>query len=495
MNFSRVFSTARQSFLIVGFLLVSLFSWAFASPIGASPDEDYHLVSIWCAENLHPDLCIPSATTPEEVTVPATLVEMSNCFAFVPEKSANCPVKSADEKLATTRSNADGGYPPVFYAAQGIFASENLETSVITMRLFNSLVFALLFLATLISLPKNLRFTAMWGFFISAVPLGMFIISSVNPSSWAVISASVLWISLVGFFQTDSQKRKISLGAIAFLATVIGSGSRSDAAVYSAIAVLVAIVLSFSKMKQRKINVIIPIALIFISILFFFSGGQSSVISNSIPQTPNSVGETVALALANLSRLPELWVGALGTWGLGWLDTQLPGIVWVTSFALFIAFVFSGLKNSSKAKGLSLSLLFLSLIAIPLYILVKGNIMVGSDVQPRYIYPIMIIFVGVALYQLVPGKDTFSGLQLYIAATGLTIANSIALHVNLRRYVTGIDVQGFNLESLVEWWWQIPVGPMWVWALGSLAFGIAVFSLARYSRLEWSISESAISKA
>jgi hypothetical protein len=352
------------------------------------------------------------------------------------------------------------------------------------MRLFNSLVFGLLFLATLISLPKNLRFTAMWGFFISAVPLGMFIISSVNPSSWAVISASVLWISLVGFFQTDSQKRKISLGVIAFLATVIGSGSRSDAAVYSAIAVIVAIVLSFSKMKQRKIKALIPLSLILISVIFFFSGGQSSVISNSIPETPNTLGETVALALANLSRLPELWVGALGTWGLGWLDTDLPGIVWVTTFALFVAFVFSGLKNSTKAKGLALSLLFLSLIVIPLYILVKGNIMVGSDVQPRYIYPLMIIFAGVALYQLVPGKDTFSSLQLYIAATGLSIANSIALHVNLRRYVTGIDVQGFDLESNIEWWWHIPVGPMWIWVIGSASFSASIFYLAYFSKID-----------
>ena len=29
--------------------LIALFAWAFASPIGAGPDDDYHLVSIWCA--------------------------------------------------------------------------------------------------------------------------------------------------------------------------------------------------------------------------------------------------------------------------------------------------------------------------------------------------------------------------------------------------------------------------------------------------------------
>jgi hypothetical protein len=43
--------------------------------------------------------------------------------------------------------------------------------------------------------------------------------------------------------------------------------------------------------------------------------------------------------------------------------------------------------------------------------------------------------------------------------------------VNIRRYVTGDDRQGLDLNAGAEWWWQgFPVGPVWVWVVGSLAF-------------------------
>jgi len=38
-------------------VLVALGAWSVASPVGASPDEDYHLVSIWCSHGERPGLC------------------------------------------------------------------------------------------------------------------------------------------------------------------------------------------------------------------------------------------------------------------------------------------------------------------------------------------------------------------------------------------------------------------------------------------------------
>jgi hypothetical protein len=53
----------------------------------------------------------------------------------------------------------------------------------------------------------------------------------------------------------------------------------------------------------------------------------------------------------------------------------------------------------------------------------------------------------------------------------LAIANFVSLHVNLRRYLTGADQQGLNLDEGTEWWWTgFPVGPNAIWAIGSLAF-------------------------
>ena len=37
--------------------LIALLAWVFASPIGASPDDDYHLTSAWCAGPSAGDTC------------------------------------------------------------------------------------------------------------------------------------------------------------------------------------------------------------------------------------------------------------------------------------------------------------------------------------------------------------------------------------------------------------------------------------------------------
>ena len=38
---------------------IALLAWAFASPIGAGPDDDYHLVSSWCAGPTAAETCAP----------------------------------------------------------------------------------------------------------------------------------------------------------------------------------------------------------------------------------------------------------------------------------------------------------------------------------------------------------------------------------------------------------------------------------------------------
>src|SRR5690348_5934701 len=107
---------------IVGLVcvLLALGSWAMASPVGASPDEDYHLVSIWCSHGERPGLC--EAPTADSALVPARFLQ-SNCFAFHPEVSAACTRQVADDVMVRSgRGNFAGVYPPVFYWVDGIFA-------------------------------------------------------------------------------------------------------------------------------------------------------------------------------------------------------------------------------------------------------------------------------------------------------------------------------------------------------------------------------------
>lgn len=474
------FPQTTKIFLAIFAAFLALTSWALSSPLGATPDEDYHLVSIWCGQGERPYLC-QSGSKQGEVSVPTALIISANCFAFHPENSANCNLPSSTEFSTTTRSNADGGYPPIFYWTMSLFASTDIYSAVVLMRMFNAILFLTLITVITMLSPKYIRFPVLAGMAISSIPLGMFLIPSVNPSSWAIISASTLWGGLMGYFRADTNKTKWALLITVIVSAIIGSGARSDSAVYACIALVIAVVLSWREIKKDKKLLLPSLAIIPIAFYFYFRSGQSSVASSAAV----SDGFNLQLAISNLTEIPSLWVGSLGTWGLGWLDTQMPAIVWVTTIAIFSGFVFAGLNQFDLKKILALSIITFSITAIPLYVLVHDNISVGSGVQPRYVYPLLIMVAGVSLWGANINKEGLSRLQILVAAVGLTVANSLALHTNIRRYVSGTDAGGFNLNHNIEWWWQNSLSPMLIWAIGTASY--LVLMLIAVSAL-WAIS-------
>ncbi|MHA6667351.1 DUF2142 domain-containing protein [Homoserinimonas sp. A447] len=466
--------------LVPAMFLTAFVAWAFSSPVGSSPDDEYHMASIWCAGGLD-DLCL-AGDTESERRVPAVLLRSSGCYAFDSTASASCHRQPIEEMINSDRGNFVGSYPPVFYSTMNIFASSDVELSVLLMRTFNALVFVGLVSALFFMLPGSRRGPLLWGSVATLVPLGMFIIPSVNPSSWAVLSGTTLWVSLVAYFLAPTLQSRVIFGAIALLVTVMGAGARSDSAVYSGIAIVVSVVLTFERTKRYLKLAIMPALLTLVALAFFFVSGQSSVIDPGTSGTKSTPAATLGLAWANLTQLPALWTGAMGTTGLGWLDTAMPATVWASTVAVFFGLAFWGVQKMDARKAIVTGIVFASLVIIPLYILVKDGVMVGNGVQPRYIYPLLIMIAGLALLGLRRNDLQLSRVQLSAVTIMLTVANSLALHTNIRRYVTGTDVPGPNLDADVEWWWGMPVSPMAVWFIGSVAFGLAMFGVYRYVR-------------
>jgi hypothetical protein len=97
----------------------------------------------------------------------------------------------------------------------------------------------------------------------------------------------------------------------------------------------------------------------------------------------------------------------------------------------------------------------------------------------------------VALWGVNSGQAFFSRLQVFIFCVGLAVANSLSLHTNIRRYVTGTDAGGFNLNKNVEWWWSNSPSPMITWALGSTAF---IFLMLVLANSFWKYSTPSLKK-
>lgn len=462
-------------------------AWAFSSAVGAAPDDDYHLASIWCSWGERDQLCGPGEE-PNERVVSERLPGSSACFAQNSEHSAQCSLDDA-RMVATSRGNFVGSYPPVFYSVMGVFASPDIAVSTMLMRLFNAALFVGAATSVIMLLKPGQRGPIIFGGAVALVPLGVFIIPSVNPSSWAITAGLLVWVSLYGYFTAESGGRRIALGSIGAVLAVMGAGARGDSAVYVAFAGLVAMVLTFTRSREWLIRAALPLVVILIGAFFFLTSNQSSDIAAAgVVKESAAAGATVAetatsgisgigLIIANLRDLPWLWTGGAGTWGLGWYDTTLPNTVWVGMIGVLFAVLLWGLRVMNTRKAIVLVLALGALTMLPLYVLYGKDARVGEWVQPRYILPVLVILASVALFGFAKDHIGLSRLQTAVVFAVVAVANALSLHANFRRYITGLDEQGFNLNANIEWWWNIPVSPMLVWFGGSAAFALMLVGL------------------
>jgi hypothetical protein len=63
-----------------------------------------------------------------------------------------------------------------------------------------------------------------------------------------------------------------------------------------------------------------------------------------------------------------------------------------------------------------------------------------------------------------------------VAYTALVIAQSLSLHVLIRRYVTGYEVSAVNLNNGVQWWRSNGFSPMTTWLIGTVGFAFVALA-------------------
>lgn len=462
---------------------VALAAWAFASPIGAGPDDDYHLTSTWCAVGGSAQCEEGSISTTREIAAP--LYELV-CYAQDPEASAGCQVESLEtwnrETVETGRGNFAGEYPPVYYAVMHVFAGSDLQVSALIMRLLNAALFVGLATALAVLLPTARRSTLLWGWLVTLIPLGIFLIPSNNPSGWAITGVGTTFLALLGAHESTG-RRRVALAVLALVGVLMAAGSRGDAAVYAAGAVVTATIIAAPWRGCRPLTwwrwAWLPAVGILVALVFFASSTQAGTITDGMgsgapmPTDPGEDGAPTGLALAayNLLMLPFLLSGVFGTWALGWLDTGMPEIVPWAAASAFIVLGFAGIGRLDARKALAAGGVLFVLLALPVWILTRGGNVVGENLQPRYLLPLIVLFAFVLLTMPAGGRLGLTRVQTGVVLVALTAANLVALQVNIRRYVTGSDQQGFDLDAGAEWWWTgFPIGPTAVWFVGAVAY-------------------------
>lgn len=471
----RAASSRARWFILIGiplFAFVSLVAWSLASPVGSSPDDDFHLPSIWCGAGERPGLCEVSDASTDRL-IPTAIVN-APCFAFHPDIDAACWDPSTTGMTKVARANADGLYPPVFYAVMSIFASDDIQRSVIVMRVVNSAFAVALLTGAFFALPRRVRPALIVSVLATAVPLGLFIYASTNPSSWALLSAAVLWPSLYGATQTTGRRRLV-LAVLSVFAAVIGAGARADAAVFAVFGTALALFLGVASIRKWRTQVVPGIAaalILAISLGFYFTARQGGAALGGLD--PSTRRLSLGQHLSNLLEVPSLWTGALGQANLGWFDTRMPAAVWVLSTTVFAGALFVGIRGARGRRIIAVAVSLAAMWIVPFALLAQSNALVGSTVQPRYILPLLIIALGVATLRI-DVERAWDGLRYWLAGTCLVVGSTVALHQNIQRYTTGSEGDSVDPGAGAQWWWTGAPSPVLTWAIGSLAFaGVVV---------------------
>lgn len=472
-NLTTTFAVALSA------LLVAMGAWAVSSPMGSSPDDGFHLTSIMCGPFRMENTCEQADSSP--VLAPAAAV-WSPCFAFDPTVSGNCQVPryspEATALIDTTAVNK-GFYPPGFYAFHSIFASTDAYFTSHVVRLANVFIYLLMVALAFFIAPSGNRRVLLVAQGLVLTPLAISIVPSTNPSSWAYTSVSLFGFVLISHVSPKNRHRSVS--TVLLLVTVfIGALSRSDSVVWMA---LISLVIAVINPRRRKFGGLdfFAGALACSVGLYSFASSQQDEMARGGLETVREVGgvggaSQIDIDFYNIGEVIRLALGPVGPSPLGWLDTPMVSFVQIAGPAVVLVAIFIRLGTADRRTNLATVMSFGFLFVTPMYLLRQGNYIVGEAIQARYFMPFLAAVMIVLLLPL--GRHTFTvGKSQAVAfVLILGISHTFALHSQIRRYVTGVDVRGINLNHGAEWWFASGwlLSPMSIWVFGSVAFFVFI---------------------
>jgi hypothetical protein len=457
-------------------------AWAISSPMGSTPDEDYHLASIWCPPPAEASGCqVQTIAGWRYLTTPARFIKAPKCFAFHSERSAACIwATPADQTVQSIRFD-NGEYPGGFYHVLHILAHGDPYSAVYWIRAFNLGIAVALGALLALGANRPTRRILAYAVVSTYVPMGMFIVPAANPSSWALIGLTTTAFALHSYWIAETRGRVIFNGVLAAVGVALAGSARADAALYTILAAVALTCLHYRSVRRHPLRLILPGAIPVVGLLIY---GRTGQVQSALSGT--GLGAAVdksawSLLFSNLVNSPYLVLGNEGLSSHGWLDTPMPAIVYVPMLVVCGFLVMAGLGRLTWMKSLVAFGGMFAVLAIPLYLLQVSHLDVGAGLQSRYLLPLLPVVSLVLLTGYRPGQAVRLSLPVaWVAWALVSLANSIALMVNIQRYTTGMDGPLFPGHE-VEWWSTNRVGPLPTWILGSLGFAIAAWMVVRLS--------------
>ena len=436
-------------------------SWALSSPPGSSPDEDAHLTTAWCESKYGNSEC---------KEVPLGVVDSGKCFFLDADAIPTCADDIDNRQVPPERLMIKNNY----YKVLSIFVDQNdINISIIKMRLFNCLISSVLLALVFLVSTNFVGHATVLGWMIINIPLGFFIVSSINSSSWPYIYTTLLFPLLYQLINDKARLvRPILVVAIIGLLFYAIRDIRIDTPLFIAIYAVTLFPLLFSQNLIGKLRRIKYIN--YKVILSLVSSLTSIFLLVEIWKRSKQIAfrEIEVSLWENFTRLPSIITGVLGSWGIGSLEVRMPGSTHVIAFMVFVSIIFLAVRYANYLELQSIFTQIVFILAIPLFTLTRSNLRVGEWVQPRYILPIFYGLIMLSILIILKNSNMVNKYSLYIMGALTNIAYSFAIYTTLRRYTVGLSEFNFNLASNNSWWWDFKFlpSPFIVYLFSSLSF-------------------------
>ncbi|MFC2472597.1 DUF2142 domain-containing protein [Actinomyces sp. oral taxon 169] len=486
--------SSRRPAVVGGILLILMLltglGWAVSSPLESSPDEDYHLGSIWCPRPAD-EYCQTSVVNGESVVrVPVAVSDDSmKCYVLHSEQSARCALGYSDSEMAWSKRFDNGAYPIGYYHFHHLLIGKDVQTSVLVMRAVNVLIAVALLGTVGFCAPQRMRRPFVAAIVASWIPMGIYFIASNNPSSW---SLSGLLAYSAATFMAPQQKgrRRITLVICAVIGAVMCLTSRYDAAFFL---LVVGFALLFAVPWRRGgwvgLGALGTVALLGVGT--FMASSQVSKVSyflrafdTSDPAASADKQSFFDKFIIGLETAPKYLGGFWGhTWTPGWYDVPLeiraPYVLTIMAAGAFVAIA---LRRGGWRKWTAMAIIVGAMVLLPALFYANGAMEYIELYQARYIFPLLAptFFLMLAVDQ--DEGAWFSVPQAVWVTACASLCQTITLHTLLLRFVQGIGEQWeVNLNKDIQWWWSMPVSPMVVWffttCFATAALGIVMTML------------------
>ncbi|WP_080462019.1 DUF2142 domain-containing protein [Actinomyces gaoshouyii] len=454
--------------------------WALVSPVGGSPDDDYHLGSIWCPPPVESSGCGTKVINNEvQVYVPETVSQRTSCFSY-PDSDGTLLCKGAlsDDEYTYSRRYDAGNYPGGYYWFHHLFVSDDVTGSVLIMRGVNILIAMVLLGSIGWLLPSRYRESLALTILVAWMPMGLYFVASNNPTSWALSGTLAYAAALFGALRTEGRRRWALLG-LAAIGALVSCSARGDSAFFMLV-ISLAVLVGAPWTRRILPEACLALTASAVGVWIMQSTGQASALSSV---SPSEEAIPLVMRLSSLvTSLPEYFAGFYGQrWGAGWFDIPFDGAPSTIAIGLVVACLLIGARRVGRRKALSALIVFGAIAGVPLVVSLQAGFSRVYQYQPRYMLPLLAILLFLWLAMSVKGGHVV-GAQVWMIGIGSVIVNAYALRRVMERYTHGrldLDHPVYSLDLSLRWWWSdFPLTPEYTWRVLVLVYAVAIASMA-----------------